>query len=265
MRSRKSPPEGNAARLRRRPKVSAKPLRTVELAHVHLKLSTRIEPTWDNPEPEAYITSLRGGIFVASAQEERDIEVGSICAFYVHLEHAFDDGASWFNVLNAYSVDTELYLPLLEHDGFCYAAWVQSELEPLGCDLLILDRIWIAPEHRGRGYGLYAAELMMNGFGPSTGLVACIPAPYELVKESVPTSKTPTDPVRSTGDGCRPGWGPAEAKLREHWSLLGFRQVPGSDVFALSLALRRPSIESVIRSYVANKKHTAGALGSISS
>jgi hypothetical protein len=51
-----------------------------------------------------------------------------------------------------------------------------------------------------------------------------------------------------------PGWTPAEAKLRKHWSLLGFEQVPNSDVFALSLTTRRPSMETVIHKYFAGKR-----------
>jgi NAD(P)-dependent dehydrogenase (short-subunit alcohol dehydrogenase family) len=46
----------------------------------------------------------------------------------------------------------------------------------------------------------------------------------------------PTSPKETASTNCHediPEWRPAEAKLRKHWSLLGFRQLPGSDVFAL--------------------------------
>lgn len=50
-----------------------------------------------------------------------------------------------------------------------------------------------------------------------------------------------------------PGWTATEAKLRKHWSLLVSGRVPNSDVFALSLTTCRPSIETVMRKYLAGK------------
>jgi len=50
-----------------------------------------------------------------------------------------------------------------------------------------------------------------------------------------------------------PEWGPAENKLRTFWSLLGFEQVPASDVFALSLTFRQPPMQDVIQKYFQRK------------
>ena len=61
----------------------------------------------------------------------------------------------------ARSADTAMYVDLLDAEGFGYSEWVESAFEPFGSGLLILDRIRIEPEHRGHGYGFYAAQLMM--------------------------------------------------------------------------------------------------------
>jgi hypothetical protein len=50
-----------------------------------------------------------------------------------------------------------------------------------------------------------------------------------------------------------PEWGPAEAKLREFWSLLGFQPVLASDVFTLSLSLRRPLLQDILQKYFERK------------
>lgn len=42
--------------------------------------------------------------------------------------------------------------------------------------------------------------------------------------------------------------------LRRLESLLGFRQLPNSDVFGLSLTMRRPTMETTIRKYFAAKE-----------
>ncbi len=74
-----------------------------ELASVCLELNSRVEGTWDNPEPEAYITDLRGDVLVRGEDEEADACVGTISAFYVQLENAGDDGIPWSDVLDAHS------------------------------------------------------------------------------------------------------------------------------------------------------------------
>lgn len=178
-------------------------------------------------------------------EEDDATRVGSISGFYVHLEQAQEDGVPWFDVLDAHSADMALYLALIDPDDSCYTEWVQTNFEPFSSDILILDRIRIEPEHRGRGYGLYAAELMISGFGPSSGLVACVPAPYELLQNS--RSLPADEAARRRRDERIPEWRPAEAKLRKHWSLLGFRQLPGSDVFALSLVFQQPRMETIIK------------------
>jgi hypothetical protein len=189
-----------------------------ELASVYLELKSRVEPTWGKcVEPDAYITDLDGDILLPRAEADDEICVGKISAHSVHLGEAYDDGVPWFEVLDARSADTAMYLDLIDPEHSCYTNWVEFTFEPFGSDLLILDRIRIEPEHRGHGYGLYAAQLMINGFA-STGMVACVPAPYELLKNA---------PSRERGDESSrdkriPEWAPAEAKLRKYWSLIGF-------------------------------------------
>ncbi len=50
-----------------------------------------------------------------------------------------------------------------------------------------------------------------------------------------------------------PEWKPAQAKLREFWSLLGFERLPASDVFALFLTVRQPALRDVIQKYFERK------------
>ena len=197
---------------------------------------------------DAYITDLDAEILVSHEGADEELRVGTVCAHSVHLGEADDDGVPWFDILDARSADTAMYIDLLDSDASCYSEWVESTLEPFGSDLLILDRIRIKPAHRGNGYGLYAAQLMITGFA-SNGVVACVPAPYELL-ENVPPRAPGT---RASNRGRQiPGWAAAEAKLRKHWSLLGFERVPNLGVYALSLTTR-PSMEAAMREYFAGK------------
>ena len=221
----------------------------IELATIRLELKSRVEPTWGRGvEPDAYITDLDGEILLPKEDTDDEICVGTISAHSVHFGEAYENGVSWFDVLDARSADTAMYVDLLDAEGFGYSEWVESNFEPFGSGLLILDRIRIEPEHRGQGYGLYAAQLMITGFA-SNGIVACVPAPYELLKDAPPL-RLGEDDSNSSREKRIPGWTAAEAKLREYWSLLGFEQVPDSDVFALSLTTRRPPLESIISKYL---------------
>ena len=69
---------------RRKPRGKAKP--SIELASVYLELKSRVEPTWDNPEPDDYIVGLDGDVMVSGSGEEDDVRVGYINAFNVHLD-----------------------------------------------------------------------------------------------------------------------------------------------------------------------------------
>jgi GNAT superfamily N-acetyltransferase len=120
-----------------------------------------------------------------------ELHVGTVSAHSVHLGEAYEDGVPWFDVLDARSADTAMYTALIDSDRSCDTEWVESTFKPFGSGLLILDRIRIEPEYRGHGYGLYAAQLMITGFA-SNGMVACVPAPYELLKNA---------PPREIGDG----------------------------------------------------------------
>ncbi len=224
----------------------------IELATVYLELKSRVAPTWGRcVEPDSYITDLEGDILLPRSDADDEICLGTISAHSVHFDEASEDGVSWFDVLDARSADTAMYIDLIETEGSGYTEWVECAFEPFGSNLLILDRIRIEPEHRGHGYGLYAAQLMITGFALN-GIVACVPAPYELLKDAPPRELDDDGPT--SRDQRIPGWAPAEAKLRKYWSLIGFEQVPSSDVFALSLTTRRPPMEAVMRNYFACKR-----------
>jgi hypothetical protein len=222
-------------------------------ARVFLELRATVRPTWDDPDPSDYITPLSGSVCLPANIEDGDhVVIGSIKAYLVHLDRALNDREDWFDVLDSHSADTALYLDLFEAGENAYSDWVQSAMETFSSDLLVLDRIRIEPQYRGSGYGLYAAALMIQDFGPAGGIVACVPSPYELAEGDY---GSPFEDAMGRGRAERiPGWAQAETKLRAFWSLLGFQQVPESEVFALSLALRQPKMKETMRKYFERKK-----------
>jgi GNAT superfamily N-acetyltransferase len=177
----------------------------IELATIRLELKSRVEPTWGRGvAPDAYITDLDGDILLANEDAGDEIRIGTISAHSVHLDEAYENGVSWFDVLDAGSADTAMYVDLLDAEGFGYSELVESAFEPFGSGLLILDRIRIEPEHRRQGYGLYAAQLMITRFA-SSGIVACVPAPYELLEDAPPRRLDEDDSAAAAKNGFRAG------------------------------------------------------------
>ena len=239
---------------RRLPK-SASRAEEIELATIYLELKSRVAPTWGRcVEPDADVKDLDGDILLAGDADD-EICVGTISAHSVHLDQANEHGVPWFDVLDARIADTATYIDLFDPGSSGYSDWVECALEPFGSDLLILGRMRIEPEHGGHGYGLYAAQLMITGFA-SGDIVACLPAPYELLKNA-PALGLVNEDTPSRRERSIPAGTAAQAKLRAYWSLLGFEQISESEVYGLSLTARRPSMEVIVQNYFANKRRRA--------
>lgn len=71
--------------------------------------------------------------------------------------------------------------------------------------ILLLDRVWLDPDHRGRGLGSVVAAAAIGRLGRGCHLAACYPAPFEE------TSDAPADRAR------------AVEALGRVWSKVGFR------------------------------------------
>lgn len=71
--------------------------------------------------------------------------------------------------------------------------------------ILLLDRVWLDPDHRGRGLGPIAAAAAIARLGRGCHLAACYPAPFEGA------SRQPEDQAR------------AVEALGRVWSKVGFR------------------------------------------
>ncbi len=82
-------------------------------------------------EPDTYITDLDGEILVSREGMNEKVRVGTVSAHSVHLGEADEDGVPWFDVLDARSGDTAMYIDLFEVGGSCYSDWVNPLLNRL--------------------------------------------------------------------------------------------------------------------------------------
>ena len=81
--------------------------------------------------------------------------------------------------------------------------------DPTLSHVLVLDRVWLQPAHRGRGLGPVVAGAIIERLGRGCHLAACFPAPFEGVPQSA------DDRARSV------------AALGAIWARVGFRPIGG--------------------------------------
>jgi hypothetical protein len=191
-------------------------------------------PAHRGDDPSDYFTVLNGSVVLGDDDERA---IGDCSARIVHLALAEERDVSWHDVLDSLDADSAEYAQLLDSKrDFEYRNAVRNRFELFSSDLLILQRIHIQPAYRGRGYGLYVANATIETFGPSQGIVACHPTPFEL-NDRVDT----------------PEFQAAKQKLRDYWALLGFGPLPRTDLYLLSTAIRRPSVSDCVESYTRTK------------
>src|ERR1019366_2126853 len=174
---------------------------------IRLNLSTSLT-TWDG-DPSSYVVHVSGTIMFIGGDNSEE-EVGSVQAILCRLGEAMDDGIEWYEVLDSFS-ETAPYMELFEGDD--WSDQVQEVCEPLGNDLLILDRMEVKERYRGNGFGLMAANSCMRVFGSGCGLVALKPFPLQYEAKVNPETKA-HDPRAFQRD---------KMKLTRYWARLGFK------------------------------------------
>ncbi len=197
-------------------------------------------------DPSDYSVALGGRILVQDPRDpdaEELVPAGEWLAHRFLLGPAWQKGVLWSEVAYSVSRETTECLILFDDRENGWAEWVQDEFGPLGPELLFLDNIKIAPEHRGKGLGLIAARGIIDTFAASDSLVACIPFPLQFANSDYEADpKQARDYRRSL------------AKLRSHWGRLGFRSLKRSSrAWCLSLTKDQPSVENVLRVYNAGR------------
>lgn len=197
---------------------------------IGLNLSTSLT-TWDG-DPSSYVVHVSGTIMPIGGDDPEE-EVGSVQAILCRLGEAMNGGVGWYDVLDSFS-ETAPYMELIERDD--WSDQVQEVCEPLGNDLLILDRMEVKERYRGNGFGLMAANSCMRAFGSGCGLVALKPFPLQYEAKVNPETKA-HDPRAFQRD---------KMKLTRYWARLGFKLLENG-LMVMDTTSTRPPMSQVLR------------------
>jgi GNAT superfamily N-acetyltransferase len=157
----------------------------------------------------------------------------------IDVDSAVVEGESVFDIFD-YSATTIGYF----EDLYDYhrADFKDSVLRTLGCaneyvpsTLLIVDRLELKPEYRGRGIGLQAMKILISRFRVGAGIAAIKPFPlqFEAGADDDP------DAFRKRGfDKYANDEGRCQKRLQAHYARLGFKKIPRTPYMCLPLVER---------------------------
>jgi GNAT superfamily N-acetyltransferase len=166
-------------------------------------------------EPESYVACYEGRIF---ANEDDDLRrhIGHVSARRCLLGEA-----SPFLVLDA-EMELETYCALFARSG-----WFLERVAQMPGDLLVLDRLGLISEYRGRDLGLTIIREVTRELGSGCAVVALIPAALNY--------------EHATGRFTRANDTIGTKKLERHYRRLAFRKLGDVMHFDQSLTMKVPN------------------------
>ena len=194
-------------------------------------------------QSENFLTRIEGKILYEDDDGE-SLLAGKLGAYYADLQGAIAHREHPYDVLDLRG-ETELFYSALydsKTNEFKESVLKLFEYEVFNINLLILDRLEILPEYRGKGLGLACLYRCMQQYQHGCGLVVLKPFPlqFETIRES--GEKDDRD-EREDQESWRQSlilkeFGTDQKactrKLEKYYQRLGFIKIPRTEVMALN-------------------------------
>jgi GNAT superfamily N-acetyltransferase len=198
--------------------------RTVSGVNIKFSSSTS---TWD--EIEDYATCIEGTISCYQEMRNDDRLVGRVRLFYLDIGATYDTNIHVFDLFDIRGETEPFYSALIDHETGDFRSDVESILGEyiLGLNVLIVDRLEILPEFRGKNIGLECLRRCLQQYARECGVVAlkCFPLQFEDKGISEPAWRRKMQLGKLSKDHKR-----SSAKLRKYYGSLGFKALPGDNI-----------------------------------
>lgn len=195
-------------------------------------------------EPNDYIYEYEGEILSVEDDDKRK-SVGRFRVFYADLDAAVNAGTAPFDVFDWRS-ETAPYVVLYDAGSSPVPAAIKAIGEEpfFFANLLILDRLELLPEFRGRGLGLLILRRLIERFSAGTGVVAMKPFPlqFEVARHDGPGEWSKALALETYSKDKRA----TMAKLQRYYAKLGFKKVAGTDLMIRATEDPLPKLEALI-------------------
>lgn len=172
----------------------------------------------DSNDDSAYLFQIEGVVLFSPGDEEDGVVCGRLRAYVLQAEEMIQHGK--FDQ-NAWEDEDELddIAKAIYTDTGSWSAGIKStwpDVEKL--DVLVIEEIFLDKQHRKVGLGLLIADRTISIFGRGCGLAVVCPWPTE---------------VENRGD--EEAHKAAHRKIGNYSQRLGFKNVPGTDLWVRSL------------------------------
>ena len=134
------------------------------------------------PDPHDFVYETTGDLFILDEFEGREF-IGKFRVYYVDVERAMNEKEPIYYVLDDHSAEVaEYYEPIFESEGYDFNENLLETVgyEVTGYNILILDRLEILPQYRGKKLGLTILHHMITRFSAGASIVAMKPFPLQL-------------------------------------------------------------------------------------
>ena len=182
-------------------------------------------------------------------EENAEFEAGTFAATLIDVRGAVIEGESVFDVFDSDSVCIGYFEALYDYDEDDF----KPQVTQIVCEddflsnpnLLVVDKLVIYPQYRGKSLGLLALRALIHRHRSGVGLIAMNPVPLQF--ESKFVDEKNSDLFRRFGlDSFSLPKNKATAKLKKYYGRLGFKQVPQTEFMVRSseLPLQDPDSQS---------------------
>lgn len=207
------------------------------------------ELTLDDEEPSRFLFEYSGTIVQNDYSGQKVGEIGTFSAFVVDAMAAVSERESLLDVFDTKETTVNYFGDLYESDDGDFKPKVVNAAfdgDPWwNPNILILDRLIIYPEHRGRGLGLQVLRAMIHRLRTGVGLIAM--KPYPLQFEARHLEAPDSDESKRLGlDKFSLPQQKATAKLKKYYGKLGFKAVPRTEYMVRSPEIPLPDPDSLL-------------------
>lgn len=196
----------------------------------------------ERPEPE-WFTYPADGSVLAIDEFDNEHTAGRFRVFYVDAERALNSRMNIYDVLDASATTAEYFDALFDIDTLDFNTAVRDITGPglINDNLLIVDRVELLPEYRGKHLGLHIVKHLIERFGAGTEVVALKPYPLQFEFEDAANSSGEWRP-RLALDRFPQDSDTAFSALKGHYEKLGFVQVSDTPFYIISTDWRLPEL-----------------------
>ncbi|WP_207003579.1 GNAT family N-acetyltransferase [Trinickia mobilis] len=189
----------------------------------------------EDDEPSRFIFEYDGKLLLPDRADE-ETDVGYFSVKYVDVGGAVTERESVFDVFDSDSTCIQYYEALYDGNDDIkprVARLAHGDDYLWNPSLLILDRLVVYREYRGRGVGLVALRALIHRFRAGAGLIAlkAFPLQYEGDRSVKPEGP---DEAKLGYDQFHVPMPKATSKLRSYYRQVGFLQVPRTQVMVRS-------------------------------